>query len=232
MNPSINAEHQIIVQFSRSFVLPDEYPDVYATLRTGMYMGRTPNTPALAVAQHVVRNWNVCGTDESWDDAGYNWNRNLADSRKHHPRRINTYAVLDVFAVYGPASGKSALFFVLSDEPVFINMANPVVYSSIGNRSDARYRATSRDADGTDNTARQFAKLAAGDGASETAFRSDFFNRAMQPVDDVPDIFMANTTTPDDLVLTLNTPPRVGEDFIFDTSVARSTYTATVINPL
>ena len=102
-----------------------------------------------------------------------------------------------------------------------------MVHSTIPALTDSLIRTWSTDR----SAALHIARLAAGGSVSSVLFRKDFFAADMKPVGLVPHGFRDNTTTASDLVFTM-CPPRVGDDFAFDTTLATTAHTATVRNDL
>lgn len=56
----MTARH-LIVQLTRTFVRPHEFPEVYATIGSGLYVGRTSEftPPAIAVARDTVDTYDI-----------------------------------------------------------------------------------------------------------------------------------------------------------------------------
>lgn len=218
----------LIVQLSRTFVHPDNFAEVFATVCSGTYVGRTTaDTPAaVAAARRLVDSWKLRTSGE------YNWlHDRAAQDVAEYAEYGNPmhYAVLDVLTAHDPQSGLTAAYVVIKGDDTGIIGNNPVLYLSPETR--CWEPIVSLDEDGFERTARQLALAAVGVPGAKKAFRKDFFTANMPAVTDVPDGFAANTTTAADPVFYMDTP-RVGEDIIFDTATVKTTHTATVRNDL
>ena len=135
------------------------------------------------------------------------------------------YPVLDVLTAHDTNLDLTATYVAINGDNTGIAHNNLTLYLSPETRCWTPL--FSLDQDGTERTARRLALSAAGTEETSIVTRFDFFNADMPEVTDVPAGFAANTTTPDDPVFYMHTP-RVGDDLLFDTVVARNTHTATV----
>ena len=215
----------LIVQLSRTFVHPDDFPAVFATVGSGLYVGRTtPDTPAaVAAARRLVDSWKLTRI------GAYNWLYEKASRDVDEFGSNLTYPVFDVLTAHDPQRGLTAAYVVIKCDDTGAAVTNPVLYLSPTTRSWAP--TVSLDPDGTERTARQLALTAVGTDSATSAFRKDFFTDSMPSVTDVPDGFLHNTTTPADPVFSMPAP-RVGDDLLFDTITATTTHTATVRNDI
>ena len=215
------------VQLTRAFIRPHDFPEVYAIIGSGLYVGRTnPSTPpAVAVARDTVDDWNVAAV------SAYNLLHDQAEKYVTY-RDLNTsYGILDVLAAYDPERDLRAAYVTVSIDPAKPTAASPVTYSPNPALTDSLIRTWSADRAEDGPVARKIAAAASGGSVSSVVFRKDFFTADMEPIDQVPAGFRANTAAAGDPVFTM-CPPRVGEDFTFDTALANSTHTATVRNVL
>ena len=216
-------ERSLTVQLTRTFIQPHDFPEVYATIGSGLYVGRTDHTtaPAISVARDTVDTFTIAGV------SAYNLLHSQADKYVTY-RDLNTsYGIMDVLLVSNPRRMQRAAYVTVSIDPAKPTASNPVVHSTIPALTDSLIRTWSTDR----SAALHIARLAAGGSVSSVLFRKDFFAADMKPVGLVPHGFRDNTTTASDLVFTM-CPPRVGEDFAFDTTLATTAHTATVRNDL
>lgn len=215
------------VQLTRAFIRPHDFPEVYAIIGSGLYVGRTnPSTPpAVAVARDTVDEWNIAVV------GAYNLLHDQAEKYVTY-RDLNTsYGILDVLVARDPDHNMQAAYITISIDPAKPTAVNPVTYSPNPALSDSLIRTWSADRTEDGPVARKIAAAAAGVSVSPVVFRKDFFTADMESLDSVPAGFRANTAAASDPVFTA-CPPRVGEDFTFDTALANSTHTATVRNVL
>lgn len=220
-------DRSLIVQLNRTFIHPHNFPEVYAIIGSGLYVGRTDAStpPAIAVARDTVDTSNlaVVGT--------YNLLHDQAEKYVTY-RDLNTsHGILDVLIAHDPEHDMCAAYVAVSIDPAKPTAANPVTYSPNPSLTDSLIRTWSTDRVEAGPVARLLAGPAAGGSVSSVVFRKDFFAAGMEPVDAVPAGFRPNTTTVGDAVFTM-CPPRVGEDFTFDTALATTIHTAAVRNDL
>ena len=218
----MTARH-LLVQLTRTFVQPHEFPEVYAIIGSGLYVGRTGHTtsPAVAVARDTIDEWNIAAVSD------YNLLHDQAEKYVTY-RDLNTsYGILDVLVARDPDHNMQAAYVTVSIDPSRPTATNPVTYTRHPALTDSLIRTWSEDLD----AAHDISQIAAGDSVSSVVFRKDFFTADMEPVDTVPTGFRPNTITAGDPVFTV-CPPRVGEDFAFDSVLATTAHTATVRNDL
>lgn len=141
--------------------------------------------------------------------------------------RSVVHGILDVLVARDPEHDMRAVYVGLSIDPAKPTATNPVTYTRHPALTDSLLRTWSEDLD----AAHDISQIAAGDSVSSVVFRKDFFTADMEPVDRVPAGFRPNTTTAGDPVFTI-CPPRVGEDFTFDSVLATTIHTATVRNDI
>lgn len=217
----------LLVQLTRTFVRPHDFPEVYAIIGSGLYVGRTDSStpPAVAVARDTVDTSNlaVVGT--------YNLLHDQAEKYVTYHDLNTSHGILDVLIAHDPEHDMRAAYVAVSIDPAKPTAANPVTYSPNPSLTDSLIRTSSTDRVEAGPVARLLAGPAAGGSVSSVVFRKDFFTAGMEPVDSVPAGFRPNTTTAGDPVFTV-CPPRVGEDFTFDTVLATTIHTATVRNDL
>lgn len=216
-------ERSLTVQLTRTFIHPHDFPEVYATIGSGLYVGRTDHTtaPAISVARDTVDAWNIAAVSD------YNLLHSQAEKYVTY-RDLNTsYGVLDVLLDSNSRRIQRAAYVTVSIDPAKPTASNPVVHSTVPALTDSLIRTWSTDR----SAALHIARLASGGSVSSVLFRKDFFAADMKPVGLVPHGFRDNTTTASDLVFTM-CPPRVGDDFAFDTALATTAHTATVRNDL
>lgn len=216
-------ERHLIVQLNRTFIQPRDFPEVYATIGSGLYVGRTSEftPPAIALARDTVDTWNIATVSD------YNLLYDQAEKYVTY-RDLNTsYGILDVLVARSPVHNMQAAYITVSIDPSRPTATNPVTYTRHPALTDSLLRTWSEDLD----AAHDISQIAAGGSVSSVVFRKDFFAADMESVDCVPAGFRPNTTTAGDPVFTL-CPPRVGKDFTFDTALATTIHTATVRNDL
>lgn len=218
----MTARH-LIVQLTRTFVQPHEFPEVYATIGSGLYVGRTSEftPPAIALARDTVDTWNIATVSD------YNLLYDQAEKYVTYRDLRTSYGILDVLVARDPDHNMQAAYVTVSIDPSRPTATNPVTYTRHPALTDSLLRTWSEDLD----AAHDISQIAAGDSVSSVVFRKDFFTADMEPVDRVPAGFRPNTTTAGDPVFTI-CPPRVGKDFTFDTALATAIHTATVRNDL
>lgn len=141
--------------------------------------------------------------------------------------RSVVHGILDVLIAHDPGHNMQATYITVPIDPSRPTATNPVTYTRHPALTDSLLRTWSEDLD----AAHDISQIAAGGSVSSVVFRKDFFTADMEPIDQVPAGFRANTTAASDPVFTM-CPPRVGEDFTFDTALANTTHTATVRNVL
>lgn len=215
--------HHLIVQLTRTFIQPHDFPEVYAIIGSGLYVGRTDAStpPAVAVARDTVDTWNLATV------GAYNLLHEQADKYVTYRDLGTSYGILDVLVAHSPVHNMKAAYITVSIDPSKPTATNPVTYTNHPALTDSLIRTWSEDL----GAAHDISQVAAGDIVSSVVFRKDFFAVGMKPVDSVPAGFRDNTTTATDPVFTV-CPPRVGEDFTFDTALATTIHTATVRNTL
>lgn len=215
--------HHLVVQLTRTFIRPHDFPEVYATIGSGLYVGRTDAStpPAVALARSTVDTWNLATV------GSFNPLHDQADKYVTYRDLDTSYGVLDVLAACDPYHNMQAAYVTVSIDPSRPTATNPVTYTRHPALTDSLIRTWSEDLD----AAHDISQIAAGDSVSSVVFRKDFFAAGMEPVDTVPAGFRPNTTTVGDAVFTM-CPPRVGVDFTFDTALATTIHTATVRNDL
>lgn len=216
-------DRSLIVQLNRTFIHPQDFPEVYAIIGSGLYVGRTnPSTPpAIAVARDTVDTWNLATV------GAYNLLHEQADKYVTYRDLGTSYGILDVLVAHSPVHNMQAAYITVSIDPSKPTATNPVTYTNHPALTDSLIRTWSEDLD----AAHDISQIAAAGSVSSVVFRKDFFATGMEPVDAVPAGFRDNTTTADDAVFTM-CPPRVGEDFTFDTALVDTIHTATVRNDL
>lgn len=214
----------LLVQLTRTFIQPHDFPEVYAIIGSGLYVGRTDHTtsPAIAVARDTVDKWNLATVGP------FNPLHELAEKYVTYRDLDTSYGILDVLVAHDPELNMQAAYVTVTTDPSKPTVAsNPVAYSPYPALTDSLIRTWSEDL----GAAHDISQVAAGDIVSSVVFRKDFFAAGMEPVDRMPTGFRPNTTTAGDPVFTV-CPPRVGEDFTFDTALATTIHTATVRNTL
>ena len=218
----MTARH-LIVQLTRTFIQPHEFPEVYATIGSGLYVGRTSEFTAVAIAlaRDTVDTCNLATVSD------YNLLYDQAEKYVTYRDLSTSCGILDVLVAHDPDHDLRATYVTVSIDPAKPTAANPVTYSPHPALTDSLIRTWSEDLD----AAHDISEVAAGDSVSSVVFRKDFFTADMEPVDCVPAGFRDNTTTAGDSVFTL-CPPRVGEDFTFDSVLATTIHTATVRNDI
>lgn len=216
-------ERHLIVQLNRTFIQPRDFPEVYATIGSGLYVGRTSEftPPAIALARDTVDTWNIATVSD------YNLLHGQSEKYVTYRDLRTSYGILDVLVAHDPDHNMQAAYVTVSIDPSRPTATNPVTYSPHPALTDSLLRTWSEDLD----AAHDISQIAAGDSVSSVVFRKDFFTSDMEPVDHVPAGFRPNTTTAGDPVFTI-CPPRVGEDFTFDTALATTIHTATVRNDI
>lgn len=215
--------HHLIVQLTRTFIQPHDFPEVYAIIGSGLYVGRTDAStpPAVAVARDTVDTWNLATV------GAYNLLHEQADKYVTYRDLGTSHGILDVLVAHSPVHNMQAAYITVSIDPSKPTATNPVTYTNHPALTDSLIRTWSEDLD----AAHDISQIAAAGSVSSVAFRKDFFATGMEPVDAVPAGFRPNTTTVGDTVFT-TCPPRVGKDFTFDTALATTIHTATVRNDL
>lgn len=215
--------HHLVVQLTRTFIRPHDFPEVYAIVGSGLYVGRTDAStpPAIALARDTVDNWNLTVVSD------YNPLYGRADKYVTYRDLGTSYGILDVLVARDPYHNMQAAYVTVSIDPSRPTATNPVTYTRHPALTDSLIRTWSEDLD----AAHDISQIAAGDSVSSVVFRKDFFAAGMEPVDAVPSGFRPNTTTVGDAVFTM-CPPRVGVDFTFDSAMAATAHTATVRNDL
>lgn len=217
-------ERHLIAQLTRTFIHPHDFPEVYAIIESGLYVGRTDAStpPAIAVARDTVDTWNLATVGP------FNPLHELAEKYVTYRDLDTSYGILDVLVAHDPELNMKAAYVTVTTDPSKPTVdSNPVAYSPYPALTDSLIRTWSEDL----GAAHDISQVAAGDIVSSVVFRKDFFAVGMKPVDSVPAGFRDNTTTAADPVFTL-CPPRVGENFTFDTVLATTAHTATVRNDL
>lgn len=219
--------HHLIVQLTRTFIQPHDFPEVYAVIGSGLYVGRTDSStpPAVAVARDTVDTWNLATV------GAYNLLHEQADKYVTYRDLGTSHGILDVLVAHSPVHNMKAAYITVSIDPSKPTATNPVTYTNHPALTDSLIRTWSTDRVEAGPVARLLAGPAAGGSVSSVVFRKDFFATGMEPVDAVPTGFRPNTTTVGDAVFTM-CPPRVGEDFTFDTALATTIHTAAVRNDL
>lgn len=216
-------ERHLIVQLNRTFIQPRDFPEVYATIGSGLYVGRTnPSTPpAVAVARDTVDTYDIAVV------GAYNLLHDQAEKYVTYRDLGTSYGILDVLVARDPDHNMQAAYVTVSIDPSRPTATNPVTYTRHPALTDSLIRTWSEDLD----AAHDISEVAAGGSVSSVVFRKDFFTGDMEPVDRMPAGFRDNTTTAGDPVFTI-CPPRVGEDFTFDSVLATTIHTATVRNDI
>ena len=153
----MTARH-LIVQLTRTFVRPHEFPEVYAIIGSGLYVGRTGHTtsPAVAVARDTVDTCNlaVVGT--------YNLLHDQAEKYVTYRDLGTSYGILDVLIAHDPEHDMRAAYVALSIDPAKPTATNPVTYSPNPALTDSLLRTWSEDLD----AAHDISQIAAGGSVS------------------------------------------------------------------